>query len=112
MALLRTKRLAAHAQAVAGAVETIYTVPAGYRSVVRDVRVSNRTGSTSTRTLVMLRTSGVSDCAIIDDASLPTETLLGLACDVVLEAGDSVVVFNVVAGIVYWLSGAELTLPP
>lgn len=112
MAVLRTRRLVAIAQAVAGTVEVIYTVPSGYRSVVRDVRVSNRTGNTSTRTLVMLRTSGVSDCAIIDDASLPTETLLALTCDCVLEAGDSIVVFNTIAGVVYYVSGAELTLPP
>jgi hypothetical protein len=59
----------------------------------------------------MLRTSGVSDCAIVDNASLPTEGLDQVTCDCVLEAGDSIVVFNTVAGVVYYVSGAELVVP-
>jgi hypothetical protein len=112
VALLRTKQLAIHTQAVAGAAEGILTVPASYRAVVRDVRIANFSGANATGVQAFVLDSGGTVVQLVYLPTLANLGTFGLLCDVVLEQNQAVIVQASVAGVAYLLSGALLTVSP
>jgi len=110
MAVLRTRQLFIASQEVAGAAEDVLVVPAGKRYIIRDLRVSNRTGVAPGTVLVLLNSSGGHQLALYQSTTLGAYQSDGSSVDVALESGDKLTVFSEQVGTVYCATGADLDL--
>lgn len=110
MALLRTKRLAAHVTSSTGA-ETVYTCPTGFRAVVRDISSANFGGAAVTRLIVALVPSGGSDVDRIQVQPIAVDEVAHWTGELVLEPGDQLICIASTATCTIVVSGAELMLP-
>jgi len=100
-----TKSLARGTMA-AGTSSVIYTVPAGVRTVVRDIETVLATGTSA---LHYLQVNGAVNAVIIPlDTANPWRQWRG---EIVLDVGDTLTLFAVTGGVFYNYSGWELTLP-
>lgn len=89
----------------------VYTCPAGYRAIVRDVRLGFAPGQEE-GIVVSITVSGPAPSGSVYLLSGRTEGLtLGWTCDVVLEPGMRLFVDTEVPWFSWLLSGAELVLP-
>jgi hypothetical protein len=88
-----------------GVVTTIYTVPAGRTTILKDVRLNSASGPASRA--VVLGNSGAVNVALVDISMVADQThqVQGF---MVLEPGDKVNAFCTDHPVTMWLSGSEL----
>lgn len=92
-----------------GAGTLLYTVPTGYRTHVKDICISNTTGSPITFALHFAPTGvAVADSnQLFPDVSLPGNTLLHWCGTQVLNAGDFIQGIGSAAGVTVNITGDE-----
>jgi len=82
----------------------VYTCPAGYTAIVKDVRLSSPVGTVTRAVAAVL--SGATQVSLLDSPLGTGETFrLGFT---VLEPGDQLVIFAAGSTVAYYISGAEL----
>lgn len=111
MALLRTQRIAAHVVAVANASETLYTCPTGFRAVVRSMQIANFGGASVTRVIVAVTPSGGTDIDRIFTQGIAVDEVVYWDHELVMDAGDVLLVISSAATVTLLVSGAVLSLP-
>lgn len=109
---LSAVRLGTPAQATSGATVTLYTVPAGKRSILRDVRLAKTTGTAALLELAVTPAAGTgSTVALIREVSAPVDkTWKEQDAFIVLNAGDAVTLHSANGNVKGYLSGHEFTV--
>ena len=120
MAVLRVRRLAA--DVVTQAAEKVvidglafvysiaFTCPAGYRAIVRDIQLSTTLGVEGQVSIVTVAVSGGKEIRILGGSLPAGESTLNWAGQVVLEAGDTMIVYTHLTDLHYYISGAQVSL--
>lgn len=104
---VRTKRLAVGTSGAASTFVTIYTAAAGETVIVKEVQIVPIAAGANRIQLACLSGGGVS--VPLYDASPSQDSTVQLTRWTVLQPGDKLVLFSVVAAACrYWVSGAEL----
>lgn len=109
---VRTTQLAAGLITSAVTNDAVYTVPSGFRAIVKDIRLDNEgSGGVSVAVKALVASVNVGLLAV---SPLASGAYASLACEVTLNAGDALTVTQ--SGIVtynlrYVFSGAQLELP-
>jgi len=112
MAVLRSRRLAVHSQAADGGNELVYTVPGGFRAILRELHICNEGGNAATGIDVFIAPSGASFVVSLWKGDLAAGVIHHESRDLVLESEDLIRCLSPVAGLTVYLSGAEVSIPP
>lgn len=120
MAMLRSRRLAAGKISQADLQEregvepraayTLYTVPANFRAILRESRLSTLQAIPASRLEMYVQLSGgelVTVAFDIAEIDVYSHVLVG---DLVMNPGDSILIYMTWPTLFYYLSGAELPL--
>lgn len=85
---------------------TLYIVPAGVRTIVKNIVMSNYSGSTANFTIAYVH--GTFQCGIASKQPFPTGTTAILPTYDVLQPGDEINTFAINEPYDLWISGSEL----
>lgn len=104
-----TKRLVAHISSLAKiGVQTVYTVPIGHRTILKSLQISS--GATAPSVVqVFCSLLPVGNTTVFSE-TVPAGELRYRESWLVLEPGDTINVNTQLAGVSYWMSGAELPI--
>lgn len=106
---VRTDQLALGQISAASSEQTVYTVPAGHTTILKDLRGSNRAASSAS--LFIIIRSGATSRIIAGTGSVPSGGFWSIADNpwIVLEAGDELrLLADVATSFTFVVSGAEL----
>lgn len=107
MSSVRSKRLAAGTTTSTASWSTVYTVPTGYTTIVKQIYYYNFSAAAIFPSFAVLLAGG-GQYDVLRYPSLAAGTLLQIPLWLCLEAGDSFQLYENVAGDKFYISGAEL----
>lgn len=109
---LSAQRLGTDDAVAAGATETLYTVPAGRRAILRDVRIDSPTNATGEARIMVQASGNANAVEVLALTGVAARARTGLTdAFIVMDAGDKIIASGLTTGILdVWLSGHEFVI--
>lgn len=112
MAVLRSAQLGVGKITSPSTAITLLAVPAGYRAILRDLRLYNAAASSATLVIPAMNASGGTAVVALFFGPIAANAVASVVCDAVLVEGDTVTLYSDTADVHAWLSGALLPVTP